>query len=161
MPRAAAGLALALVVGACSGGEEAADRTTTTLKDRSTSSSTPSPTFTGDAGSPFCTLLRGVDTRSVLQGDPTDPTSVQAGFRRLVGVLRDALAVSPPEIEADLALVSEGIEALDATLAAVGYDYEALAASGQAAKLSEAVNDPAFSAAGVRLSAYRTQVCQL
>lgn len=97
----------------------------------------------------------------MLEGDPNDPTAVEAGFRRLVGVLRDALAVSPPEIEADLALVSEGIETLDATLAAVGYDYEALAASGQAPKLSEAVNDPAFTEAGTRLGAYRTQVCQL
>jgi hypothetical protein len=153
-------LAAALAAGACSGSDDAAPRTKTTA-ERSTSSSTTLPTFTGDPASPFCSLLRGVDTRSVLQGDPNDPAAVQAGFRRLVGVLHDALALSPPEIEADLALVSQGIEQLDATLAAVGYDYDALAASGQAPKLSQAVNDPAFTAAGARLGAYRTQVCQL
>jgi hypothetical protein len=149
-----------LVAGACSGSEDAAPRTTTT-SDRTPSSSTTVPAYSGDPQSPFCNLLRGVDTRSVLEGDPTDPVAVEAAFRRLVGVLRDALALSPPEIEADLALVSEGIDTLDATLAAVGYDYEALAASGQAPKLSEAVNDPAFTEAGARLGAYRTQVCQL
>ena len=154
-----AAVALALAVSGCSGSEDAAERTTTT--ERTTSTSTTVPTYMGDPQSPFCNLLRGVDTRSVLQGDPNDPTAVQAGFRRLVGVLRDALALSPPEIEADVALVSEGIATLDATLAAVGYDYDALAASGQAPKLSEAVNDPAFTEAGARLGAYRTQVCQL
>lgn len=154
-------LVVALAAGACSGSDGAAPVTTTTAEDRSTSSSTTGPTFIGDPGSPFCSLLRGVDTRAVLEGDPNDPAAVQAGFRRLVGVLHDALALAPPEIEADLALVSQGIEQLDATLAAVGYDYEALAASGQAPKLSEAVNDPAFTAAGARLGAYRTQVCHL
>ena len=161
MRGAAVGLAVVLGASACSGSEDAAERTTTTTSDRTTSTTTTVPTYTGDPQSPFCNLLRGVDTRSVLEGDPNDPAAVEAGFRRLVGVLRDALALSPPEIEADLALVSEGIATLDATLAAVGYDYEALAASGQGPKLSEAVNDPAFTEAGARLGAYRTQVCQL
>ena len=36
-----------------------------------------------------------------------------------------------------------------------------LAASGESATMTDAVNDPIFTAAFDRLSAYRTQVCQL
>jgi hypothetical protein len=60
-----------------------------------------------------------------------------------------------------VALVAEGMTSLAAALAAVGYDFDALAAGGNADAVLAAVNDPAFADAGVRLSAYRTQVCQL
>lgn len=148
------------MVGACSG-DDAADATTTSRAADLTTSSTNAVSFTGDPDSAFCSLLREVDPAQLLAGDPADPAAVEAGFRRLAGVLHDALALSPPEIEADLALVSGGIDALDATLAEVGYDFDALAASGQSEALVEAVNDPAFSTAGDRLGAYRTQVCRL
>lgn len=130
-------------------------------------STTLSPTtteplvFTGDAASPFCTLLRDADLTTVLSGDPADPASVETALRRLVGVLRDARALAPPEVEPDAALLAEGVAALDAALAAVDYDFDALAASGAGAEVTAAVNDPAFTAAGDRLAAYRTQVCQL
>lgn len=149
------------MVGACSGGDDAADATTTSRAADVTTSSTVPVSFAGDPDSAFCGLLRDVDPAQLLAGDPADPASVEAGFRRLVGVLHDALALSPPEIEADLALVSSGIDALDATLAEVDYDFDALAASGQSEALAAAVNDPAFSIAGDRLGAYRTQVCRL
>lgn len=155
-------LVAASALGACSGGDEpGASETTTTAGDSSATTSTTPPTFTGDAQSAFCALLRGVDPSTVLAGDPGNPAAVETAFRRLVGVLRDARALAPPEIEADLALVSEGFEALDATLAEVAYDFDALAASGESATVTDAVNDPAFTAAGARLGAYRTQVCQL
>jgi hypothetical protein len=149
---------------ACSEGDDtpATDGATTTAEAAATTTSVTTPvTFTGAADSPFCNLLRGVDTSTVLAGDSGDPAAVEAGFHRLVGVLRDALALAPPEIDGDLSLVTEGIEALDATLAAAGYDFAALAASGESARISNAVNDPSFTAAGARLTAYRTQVCRL
>jgi hypothetical protein len=102
-----------------------------------------------------------VDTAAILQGDPGDPASVQAAFTRLVDVLRAALDVAPPEIQVDLALVSGGVDALDATLAEVGYDFDALAASGEAEAVRAATDDPAFTDAGIRLAAYREQVCGL
>ena len=135
--------------------------TTTSAGAEATSTTTEAPTFTGDPGSSFCTLLREIDPTSLLTGDPADPAAVEEGFRRLVAVLRDLHAVSPQEVEPDVALVADGIEALDAALAAVGYDFDALAASGAADEVTTAVNDPAFTTAGTRLSAYRTQVCQL
>jgi hypothetical protein len=53
------------------------------------------------------------------------------------------------------------MDSLDDALAAVGYDYDALAASGAADEVLTAVNDPAFADAGARLAAYRSQVCGL
>jgi hypothetical protein len=149
------------MVAACSSGGPADSTTTTAARSRPSTTTSSTPTFTGDAQSAFCTLLRGVDTSTVLGGDPGDPTAVEAAFHRLVGLLRDAHALAPPEIAADLALVSGGIAALDGALGAVGYDFDALAASGDSAAVVRAVNDPAFAQAGTRLSAYRTQVCQL
>lgn len=64
-------------------------------------------------------------------------------------------------MRADAALVADGVEALDGALAAVAYDFDALAASAASAEVIAAVNDPAFSTAGDRLGAYRTQVCHL
>jgi hypothetical protein len=145
----------------CSGADDPGTAIPTTIVAAGESTTTAPPTFTGDAGSPFCTLLRDIDPTSLLSGDSGDPAAVEAGFRRLVVVLRDIHKVAPPEVEPDIALVAEGIEALDAALAAVGYDFDALAASGAAAEVTAAVNDPAFTTAGSRLSAYRTQVCQL
>jgi hypothetical protein len=58
-------------------------------------------------------------------------------------------------------LVADGMDALDAALAAVGYDFDALATSDAADAVVAAVNDPAFADAGVRLAAYRAQVCRL
>lgn len=105
--------------------------------------------------------MREVDPSAVLAGAPGEPADVEAGFRELVRTLRDLHALAPPEVEADAALVVGGIEALDAALAAVGYDFDALAASSEADAVTEAVNDPAFTTAGDRLTAYRTQVCRL
>jgi hypothetical protein len=150
-------LAIVLLGAGCSTGDDEGTATTTTARV----STTTAPTFTGDPGSPFCELLRGVDASVVPSGDLADPAAVEVTFRELVQVLHDALAVAPPEIEGDLALVSQGIDALDASLAQVGYDFDVLAASGEADTITEAVNDPAFADAGARLSAYRTQVCRL
>lgn len=105
--------------------------------------------------------MREVDPSAVLAGTPGEPADVEAGFRALVRTLRDLHALAPPEVEADAALVAGGVEALDAALAVVGYDFDALAASSEADVVTAAVNDPAFTTAGDRLTAYRTQVCRL
>ena len=150
-------LAIVLLGAGCSTGDDEGSATTTTSRV----STTTAPRFTGDPDSPFCALLRGVDASVVPSGDLADPAAVEVAFRELVQVLHDALAVAPPEIESDLALVSQGIDALDASLSQVGYDFDVLAASGEGDTISEAVNDPAFADAGARLAAYRSQVCRL
>jgi hypothetical protein len=156
-------IAVVLLVTACSdgGGEDAATTTTTEPSTAGSSSTTAPPTYTGDAASPFCTLLRDTDPRTILAGDGGDPAAVEQAFTRLVRVFADARALAPAEIAADVGLVADGIEALDAALAAVGYDFAVLAATPQAAEVTAAVNDPVFTDAGARISAYRTQVCGL
>jgi hypothetical protein len=127
----------------------------------STTSTTEAPTIAGDPASPYCEQLRTVDPTSLLTGDPADPASVEDAFGRLVTVLRGLEAVAPDEVRADAQLVAGGIAALDEALAQVGYDFDALAASATRDEVLAAVNDPAFTEAGDRLGAYRTQVCQL
>lgn len=164
--RVAGVLAALLLVAGCSDGDDEAASTTSqdagTTAERSDSSSTTAPPeYTGDPDSAFCTLLRETDPGTVLAGDAGDPASVEAAFGRLVDVLARATEAAPPEIADDVALVAAGIGALDGALAAVGYDFDAMATSGAAEEISTAVNDPAFVDAGARLSAYRTQVCGL
>lgn len=149
-----------LLLAACSGDDGDSAALTTTTEAAATTTS-DAPRFTGDAGSAFCALLRDVDTASILAGDPEDPSSVEAAFGRLTGLLGEAAGLAPPEIAADVTLVRDGVAALDAALAAVDYDFDALAASGRAGEVTAAVNDPAFATAGARLNAYRTQVCRL
>ncbi len=140
--------------------DEPADDAATTAADTTTTTTT-APTFTGNAGSPFCNLLDDVDLATVLGGVDGEPAAVASAFQQLVDLLVQAAELAPDEIRADVALVADGMVSLDAALAAVDYDFDALAASPSSGEVIEAVNDPAFADAGVRLSAYRTQACQL
>lgn len=144
---------------ACSDDEPAAETTTTTVAVTTT---VATPTFTGDRDSPFCTVLRDVDITAVLAGaGGEDPAAVGEAVRQLVDLLVQVTELAPEEIAADVALVAGGMTSLDAALAEVGYDFDALAASGSGDEVLEAVNAPAFADAGVRLAAYRGQVCEL
>ena len=151
------------MLASCSDGETADDEavaiTTTTGVDDATTTS--APTFTGDADSSFCNLLGDVDLATVLGGVEGDPTAVASSFQQLVDLLVRAAELAPDAVRADVALVADGMVSLDSALAAVGYDFDALAASRSSGEVIEAVNDPAFADAGVRLAAYRTQVCNL
>lgn len=159
-------LAAAAVVAlaACSTGDDEGAATTTTstsLAPLPSTPTTPVPDYEGDPDSPFCTLLRDIDPSAILSGDGDDPAAVRDAIGRLVAVLADAAEAAPPEIVEDVALVGGGVAALDEALAAVDYDFDALAAAGDAEEVAAAMNDPAFADAGVRLGAYRSQVCQL
>jgi hypothetical protein len=150
------------VLGAACSSDDAGDAAATTSPtETSTTTSTPSPTFTGDASSPFCALLDDLALDDAVDAEATDPAAVGEAFRSVVAVLDEAAALAPAEILADVTLVADGMDALDDALAAVGYDYDALAASGAADEVLTAVNDPAFADAGARLAAYRSQVCGL
>lgn len=132
--------------------------TTTTV---ATSQSTAPPSFTGDEGSPFCALLADVDLAGALSGSAADAAAVERVIQGLADVLVEAAERAPEEIAADVALVADGMVSLDGALAEVGYDFDALAASGGGDEVLAAVNDPAFAEAGTRLAAYRAQVCRL
>ncbi|MEO6318038.1 MAG: hypothetical protein ABIP36_04570 [Acidimicrobiales bacterium] len=144
-------------------GREPADdaATTTAAADATTTTTARAPTFTADVGSPFCDLLDDVDLATVLGGVEGEPAAVASAFQQLVDLLVQAAELAPDEIRADVALVADGMVSLDAALAAVDYDFDALAASPSSGEVIEAVNDPAFADAGVRVGAYRTQACGL
>ena len=149
----------ALVVAACSDdddGDASRDEPTPS------SSSSTSLVFTGDPGSPFCTLLRELEVGGVLDDQAATAAEVEAGFTTLLEVLGRVAEQAPPELAEDTALVLAGVAALDDALRAVGYSDEALAAEpALAVEVSRAANDPAFAVANQRIEAYKAQVCGL
>ena len=149
------------LAGCSTGDDEGAATTTAPSGSGSSSPTTEPPDYEGDPDSAFCALLRDVDTSTILAGDADDPASVEEALGRLVGVMAEASEAAPPEIVDDVALVAGGVVALDEALAEAGYDFDALAASEGGAEVMAAANDPAFTDAGIRLAAYRTQVCEL
>lgn len=159
--RVVGSILLAALAAGCSTGDDEGSATSTTTARTGTSSTKAPPDYEGDPDSAFCTLLRDVDTSSILAGDADDPASVEAALGRLVRVLAEARETAPPDIVEDVALVAGGVAALDEALARAGYDFEALAASDDGTEVVAAANDPVFADAGTRLAAYRAQVCEL
>ncbi len=149
------------LLASCSDDEPPDDASSTTTTEAAATTITTVPTFSGDADSPFCNLLDDVDLAAVLGGVEGEPEAVASAFQQLADVLVQAAELAPAEIRADVALVADGMVSLDAALAAVGYDFDVLAAGPSSRDVVEAVNDPAFADAGVRLGAYRSQVCGL
>lgn len=152
------GLLAAVVVPACSDDGTPPRTTSSTSAPDGT---TTVPHFTGDAGSPFCSLLRDLDVGAVLGDTSGTPEAIEAGFTRLLSVLRQAATLAPDELQEDTALILAGMAALDAALRPVGYSFDALAEAPNAVEIAAAVNDPSFTVAGDRVEAYRTQVCRL
>ena len=136
---------------ACSGDDSDAAPSSTAPAEVTTAV----PTFTGDPDSEFCTLLRQVDL-GTLTAEGGEDGSIEGAFAQLIDLFLDAEEVAPPEIRPDLAFLGQGIFLLDQSLFAVGYDFDQLPDD-----VVRAVNDPAFTEAGDRITAYRTQVCEL
>ena len=89
------------------------------------------------------------------------PTDLEAAYTQTIFVLARAAEHAPDELQTDVGLVLEGLIAFDEALRAVGYSFDALEQSPDAAEISAAVNDPSFTVAGDRIDAYKTQVCGL
>jgi hypothetical protein len=121
--------------------------------------STTQLVFVGDADSPFCDLLRRAQVDETLSVPAGTPTELEANYTSTIQLFAQAAEQAPPEVQTDVGLVLQGLIALDDALRAVGYSFEALEQSPDAAQISAAVNDPAFRVAGDRIEAYRTQVC--
>ena len=152
--RAATAVALAalLLLGAtgCSDDDdeaESASTTTTTLH------------FEGDPASEFCALLRQAQVDGGLQAPAATPAELEANYTETIRLFTEAAGTAPPEVQTDVGLVLQGLIAFDDALRAVGYSFEALEASPDAARISAAVNDPSFRIAGDRIEAYKAQVC--
>ncbi|WP_436793071.1 hypothetical protein [Actinospongicola halichondriae] len=163
MIRAAALATLAFAVSAsagCSsgGGEAAAPSSTTRAALVETTPATAPPTYSGEGGEAFCAALRDADDRPVL--DPfqagLDAREVELRLRALVVRSEQLAAAAPPELADDVQALASGLGALDETLADHGYDF---GAAGEAGADLSAVDAPEFVDIGVRVAAYRDQVC--
>ncbi len=118
--------------------------------------STAAPQFSGDPDSAFCAAV--LDDRPVL--DPfesgLDAREVELRLRALVVRADQLAAVAPPDLTDDVAMLADGLTALDEALDAHGYDFGAAGAAD--ADLSF-LDSPEFTDVGVRVAAYRDQVC--
>jgi hypothetical protein len=148
---AAVALGAALVlsgVSGCSDDDEAEPASTTTTLH-----------FEGDPDSAFCNLLREAQIDEVAQIPAATPADLEANYAQTIRLFADAARQAPPEVQTDIELVRQGLIALDDALRAVGYSFDALEQSPDAAEIAAALNDPAFTEAGARIEAYKGQVC--
>ena len=113
---------------------------------------TTAPTFTGDADSELCRLLEQVDL-GTLAGTPKTG-AVEEAFTALEDLFLEMDDAAPPELKEDIQLLGQGVFLLSQALHEVDYDFDRLGDD-----VVRAVNDPAFTTAGDRIVAYRTQVC--
>ena len=86
----AAAVAAVLLLTACS------QHRASSAAPASTAPTSTTVHFTGAAGSPFCTLLRQLNTQDVLKGGGSTPTSASEAFAKLRQVLSDTAAAAPP-----------------------------------------------------------------
>lgn len=157
-------IALAVLLGACSGDDDAdytasASTTSSTTQPATASTvSTTVPTFTGDPDSPFCRLIVEGAERPVL--DPfepgLDPSEVELRLRNLRNRFEEFAEVAPPGLEADLDALVVALADTDASLAVHDYDFAAMAEAGVTVSTFD---DPVFEIVGFRLGQYRIQVC--
>jgi hypothetical protein len=152
-------LALLLTSSACGGSDGDTASTTTTTAESATS--TTGPTFAGDASSAFCTNsnLRGGVPDPFADAGAT-PDERRASFAQVRVAFESLAAVAPADIAADIAAVREGLDLLATYLERYGYDLDRAAAEGTAEERA-LFDDPRYAKAGLRISAYVDQVCEL
>lgn len=160
---AAVATVAALVLGACSSGDEASAPESTTTASTTTASTTTAvsttvPTFTGDADSEFCALVAEGDERPVLSPFEADidAQEVELRMRNLRNRFGQYAQVAPPELEADLESLVVALDDTDEALATFDYDFDAMAEAGYTIGT---LDDPVFEIVGFRLAQYRSQVC--
>jgi hypothetical protein len=155
-PLAAAALALGSL-GACRHHTDHAEPT------GSPTSSTTATTvrYTGDPHSPFCSMLASLDGGAAAQDRTADPAAVEQGMTRYREELGRLDAASPEAIQPDVHKLATGIAHLDDALRSVGYSWAALSQADRAVTVEAEIDDPAYTAAGRHVTAYRAQVCRL
>jgi cytoskeletal protein RodZ len=158
------GLAFVLVVGSLGGIFVALvkddDGNSSSASSTSSTASTTSTTrveFTGTDSEAFCQADARLN-QEVSQQAPTttEPAALEAYFEKKVDAIKQLEAIAPAEVKADVTITIGAYEAFRPVLAAVGWDQSKVSAE-QAA----AVQTPAVTAAGQRLSQYTERVCKL
>ncbi len=113
---------------------------------------TTAPSFSGSKNSKYCNLARQF-SQTITPGVSNDPKTL---FQKFDSVLPEYLAAVPSAIKADSQAVIAVFQQLETRLKSVNYDYTKLGPADLAL-----VQDPKFTAALNRLSAYDAQVCGL
>ena len=156
--RAAPLLAAALVLGslgACRPRSHPAEPTT------SSTTTTTTVRYTGDAHSPFCTMLASLAGGAAAPDRTADPAAVQQGMTRYRDQLHQLDAAAPRAIQPDVHKLATGVDHLDDALQSVGYSWDALSKADRAVTVEAEIDDPAYTTAGAHLPAYKAQVCHL
>ncbi len=128
----------------------AANSTATTVAGGSTA--TTAPSFSGNSNSTYCDLARQAEGSAKV--NPT--TDMKANFAKFNAISGQFVSKAPGAIKADAQTLVTGVKKLEALLASVNYDFTKLSASSMAS-----LNDPALTAASLRIVAYDKQVCGL
>jgi hypothetical protein len=109
---------------------------------------------TAKGGGDFCTLIATATNSEKTAG--TDTASVKAQIAKAQGQEKQALALAPSSIKADVTVLFTASNATYDALAKVNYDYSKLTASDMAP-----LETPEVAAAEKRLKAYTTDVCKI
>jgi hypothetical protein len=157
-PLLVAGLALG-AIGACHSSSHRADRASTSSSSSSTTVTTVR--YSGDAHSPFCTMLASLDRGPTVPDRSADAAAVRQGMTRYRDELHRLDAAAPRVIRPDVHELATGIDHLDDALQAVDYSWAALAQADRAVTVEAEMSDPAYTRAGQHLAAYKAQVCHL
>ncbi len=117
-----------------------------------------------DTTSPYCTIARTwAETDPTLADsyDPSDPAMLEAAFRATADEKRRLAEVSPPEIAADLALVSTYWERVIEVFAGAEWDYARLFRRPDAETTAAVQGDRATQNAVVRINEHDARTCGL
>ncbi|MFN2607408.1 MAG: hypothetical protein ABR511_05860 [Acidimicrobiales bacterium] len=115
----------------------------------------PTPAFTGGGSARFCSLTRTYsDNLAGLLPKLSDPSQLKPWFETLAGAIKSAADVAPPEIKADVALLSSTFGDLLTALERVNYDFGRLPSD-----VADRLQSADVQAASSRVSAYSTTVC--
>jgi hypothetical protein len=152
----AAVVVAAAVVGGCGGSGSKSSKSSKTLPTQSTATgATTAPTFSGAGSARFCELVRTYrDRLAGLTGPSSTPAQRRQFGQELGPAIRQAVAVAPAEIKADVTLVAGAATDYLAALEKAGYDFGKVPPDAL-----ERFQAPDVMAASSRLEAYSRNVC--
>lgn len=117
-----------------------------------------------DTRSPYCTIVRNwaeIDPTLADSYDPADPALLEAAYRATAEEKRQLTEVAPPEIAADVALVSTYWETVIEIFAAARWDYARLFRRPDAETTAAVQGDRATQNALTRINEHDARVCGL
>ena len=156
----ACGLALLVLTGCSSGDDDkdAAPAASTVPAGPTTTAQPADPKFTGQGSAEFCSLARTYTERFANVGNSasSSPAQLRAIANEGRAAITQAANTAPPEIKADVQLISTTFTALLAELDKVNFDFSKLTPAAVAP-----LQTPEFGRASQRFQAYTRDVCKI